>query len=140
MRLLTRAERLMSRRVTEIVGAHSHGVDAWRVLSLLADEGGQPMTAVADQVFLPPGTLTKLMDHLVEVGLVHRKVDPVDRRRIRAFLTPRGKALHDHIHQEVRAELRSLLASEAEAAHLTIALQTLVTALESRSVAAQVTA
>jgi len=140
MRLLTRAERLMARRVAEIVGSHGHGVDAWRVLSLLAEEGGRPMTAVADQVFLPPGTLTKLMDHLVELGLVHRKVDPADRRRIRAYLTPRGQSLHEQIQQEVRAELRSLLASEAEAAHLTIALQTLVGALEERSVAAEVAA
>lgn len=131
MRLLTRAERLLARRVTEIVGAHGHGVDAWRVLSLLADEGGQPMTAVSEQVFLPPGTLTKLMDSLVESGLVHRKVDPADRRRIRAYLTPRGQTLHDRIQSEVREDLRSVLTSDAESAHLSIALGSLVKALES---------
>lgn len=140
MWLLTRAERLMARRVSDIVGNHGHGVDAWRVISLLAQEGGRPMTAVADQVFLPPGTLTKLMDQLVELGLVHRKVDPADRRRIRAYLTPRGRSLHEQIQREVRAELRSLLAGEAEAAQLTTALETLVAALEERSVAAEVAA
>jgi MarR family transcriptional regulator, organic hydroperoxide resistance regulator len=92
--LLTRADRLLSRRFTAILAASGCSLDAWRVISLLADADGHPMTELAAHVFLPPASLTKLMDHLVDDNLVYRRVDELDRRRIRAFLTPRGRALH----------------------------------------------
>jgi DNA-binding MarR family transcriptional regulator len=134
LQLLTRAERLLSRRVAEIVADEGHTIDAWRVLSLLADGAGHPMTAIADQVFLPPGTLTKLVDHLVEHNLVHRKVDPEDRRRIRAYLTPRGRALHDQVNTRVQASLAELPITEADGEVLRSLLAGLVDAAERRTV------
>ncbi|NGO06540.1 MarR family transcriptional regulator [Streptomyces sp. HC44] len=101
--LLTRAERLAARRLQEVLEEHGCSLDAWRVLSLLSDGEGHPMTAVAEAAFLPPPTLTKLVDQLVDQNLVYRRVDPLDRRRILAHLTPRGetywrrvdRAVHD---------------------------------------------
>ncbi|MBB5872382.1 DNA-binding MarR family transcriptional regulator [Allocatelliglobosispora scoriae] len=129
MQLLTRAERLLARRVAEIVADEGHTIDGWRVISLLADGAGHPMTAIADQVFLPPGTLTKLVDHLVEHNLVHRKVDPEDRRRIRAYLTPRGRAMHERVDARVQASIAGLSADDA---HLRSLLAGLVEAMEQR--------
>src|SRR5882762_6460132 len=103
MALLTRAERLLTRRLTAILQAEGHTIDGWRVLSVLADGAGHPMTEVAEAAFLPPATLTKLVDHLVDQNLVYRRIDPADRRRIRAYLAPRGRRLHDQISRTIAA-------------------------------------
>lgn len=102
MQLLTRAERLAARRLQSVLDEDGCSLDAWRVLSLLADGEGHSMTAVAEAAFLPPATLTKLVDHLVDQNLVYRRVDPLDRRRILARLTPRGETYWRRISREVR--------------------------------------
>jgi MarR family transcriptional regulator, organic hydroperoxide resistance regulator len=112
--LLTRAERLLSRRLTPILGQHGCSLDAWRVISLLSDGAGHHMTEIAEHAFLPPGTLTKLMDQLVEDNLVYRRVDETDRRRIRAHLTPRGRRLQQRISHQVAAVLAALPAAESD--------------------------
>ncbi|MFH8467969.1 MarR family winged helix-turn-helix transcriptional regulator [Streptomyces sp. NPDC017991] len=112
--LLTRAERLTARRVQAALEEHGCTPDAWRVLSLLSDGEGHPMTAVAEAAFLPPATLTKLVDHLVDQNLVHRRVDPLDRRRILAHLTPRGETYWRRVDREVRARWPALGGAEEE--------------------------
>jgi MarR family transcriptional regulator, organic hydroperoxide resistance regulator len=106
--LLTQAERLMSRRVAAVLAAEGHSIEGWRVISLLADGAGHPMTELAEQSFLPPASLTKLVDHLVESALVYRRVDPTDRRRIRAYLTPRGHQLHDRVQLAIQTSIDEL--------------------------------
>ncbi|MEV0221907.1 MarR family transcriptional regulator [Streptomyces sp. NPDC050704] len=108
MHLLTRAERLAARRLQVALEAHDCSLDAWRVLCLLSDGEGHPMTAVAEAAFLPPPTLTKLVDHLVDQNLVYRRVDPLDRRRILAHLTPRGETYWRRVDREVRAQWPAL--------------------------------
>jgi DNA-binding MarR family transcriptional regulator len=72
------------------------------------------MTAVAEAAFLPPATLTKLVDQLVDQNLVHRRVDPLDRRRILAHLTPRGQTYWRRLDREVRARCPVLSDGEDE--------------------------
>ncbi|GIF26268.1 DNA-binding MarR family transcriptional regulator [Actinoplanes tereljensis] len=105
MQLLTRAERLMARRLAAILAEEGQSLDAWRVISLLADGQGHFMTELADGAFLPPGSLTRLVDHLVDGNLLHRRTDDADRRRVRAYLTPRGHRLHQRISDAVQAGL-----------------------------------
>ena len=104
MQLLTRAERLAARRLQSVLDEEGCSVDAWRVLALLSDGEGHHMTAVAEAVFLPPATLTKLVDHLVDQNFVHRRIDPLDRRRILAHLTPRGQTYWRRLDREIRAQ------------------------------------
>lgn len=92
MRALTRAERLLARRVGAVLTTEGLTVEAWRVLCRLADGQGHPMSEVSTEESLPPGTLTKIVDQLVDQNLVHRRIDPFDRRRIRAYLTPGAAA------------------------------------------------
>ncbi|MGC4979131.1 MULTISPECIES: MarR family winged helix-turn-helix transcriptional regulator [unclassified Streptomyces] len=103
MQLLTRAERLAARRLQSVLDEDGCSLDAWRVLALLSDGAGHPMTAIAEAVFLPPATLTRLVDHLVDQNLLYRRVDPHDRRRILAHLTPRGRTYWRRLDREVRA-------------------------------------
>jgi DNA-binding MarR family transcriptional regulator len=133
VQLLTRAERLAARRLQAVLEEEGCSLDAWRVLALLSDGDGHHMTAIAEAAFLPPPTLTKLVDQLVDQNLVHRRVDPFDRRRILAHLTPRGQEYWQRVDHAVRSgwpplgkgddeQLRSLLArlaaTLAESAHV----------------------
>ncbi|MGW0826601.1 MarR family winged helix-turn-helix transcriptional regulator [Streptomyces sp. NPDC002845] len=104
MRLLTRAERVAARRLQAVLDEDGCSLDAWRVLALLSDGTGHHMTAIAEAAFLPPPTLTRLIDQLVDQNLVHRRVDSLDRRRILAHLTPRGRQYWRRVDRTVRAD------------------------------------
>ncbi|MBB6420309.1 MarR family winged helix-turn-helix transcriptional regulator [Streptomyces sp. AK010] len=108
VQLLTRAERLAARRLQGVLEGEGCSLDAWRVLASLSDGEGHHMTGLAEAAFLPPPTLTKLVDQLVDQNLVHRRVDPFDRRRILAHLTPRGHEYWQRVDQAVRAARPSL--------------------------------
>ncbi|MEU3486356.1 MarR family winged helix-turn-helix transcriptional regulator [Streptomyces massasporeus] len=108
VQLLTRAERLAARRLQGVLEGEGCSLDAWRVLASLSDGEGHHMTGLAEAAFLPPPTLTKLVDQLVDQNLVHRRVDPFDRRRILAHLTPRGQEYWQRVDQAVRASRPSL--------------------------------
>jgi DNA-binding MarR family transcriptional regulator len=110
-------------------------VPGWRVLTLLADGKGHPMTEVADHAMLPPGSLTKLVDQLAEDNLVYRRIDPADRRRIRAYLTRRGQQTHARVALDLELDLQLDLAS-ARPTDLADRLAALITALESAQPAA----
>ncbi|MDT7845547.1 MarR family winged helix-turn-helix transcriptional regulator [Streptomyces justiciae] len=112
--LLTRAERLAARRLQAVLDEEGCSLDAWRVLGLLSDGQGHHMTAIAEAAFLPPPTLTKLVDHLVDQNLVHRRVDPLDRRRILAHLTPRGQEYWRRVDRAVRADWPALSEGDEE--------------------------
>ncbi|WP_328404585.1 MarR family transcriptional regulator [Streptomyces sp. NBC_00390] len=125
LQLLTRAERLSVRRVQSVLDEFDCSVEAWRVLALLS-EGGHHMSAIADCTSMPAPTLTKLVDQLVDQNLVYRRIDPADRRRVLAYLTPRGMERWQRLDRQVRAdwpelggsddeELRTLLARLADA-------------------------
>lgn len=116
LRSLTRAERLLSRRLGAVLADDALTIEAWRVLCLLADGQGHPMSEVSAEASLPPGTLTKLVDQLVDRNLVFRRIDPIDRRRIRAYLTARGHREHARLDERVKASLTELGITELAAA------------------------
>lgn len=115
LRLLTRAERLAVRRVQSVLEEFDCSVEAWWVLDLLSDGQGHNMTALADHACMPAPSATKLIDQLVDQNLVFRRIDPADRRRVLAYLTPRGMQRRQQLVREVRsdwAELEPLLGDE----------------------------
>lgn len=130
VQVLSRAERLMDRHLATILLAQGHSPASWRVLTLLAVEGGRPMSELAEQAGLPPATLTKLVDGLCETNLVYRRVDDADRRRIRAYLTPRGRALHTRIQREIGSSLADLALGDSEQELLTGLLTHLIGVLD----------
>jgi DNA-binding MarR family transcriptional regulator len=68
-------------------------VPQFRVLTFLGRTGGASLSAVADRVGLSLPAMSRLVDGLVDRGLVDREESPEDRRRIRLGLTLRGKEL-----------------------------------------------
>ena len=67
----------------------------YRVLVFLA-AGDRPATQVAALLGVAPSTITSAVDGLTARGLVERRADPSDRRRVVLALTDRGRnALSD---------------------------------------------
>lgn len=90
-RLLTLVERSVAQRLGTALKADGATLEEWRVLSLLGDGNGHPMTEIAEFALLPPPSLTKVIDRMVSLTLVHRRVDEADRRRVLVFATDRGR-------------------------------------------------
>ncbi|MCL6738494.1 MarR family winged helix-turn-helix transcriptional regulator [Streptomyces neyagawaensis] len=132
LHLLTRAERLSVRRVQSVLDEFDCSIEAWRVLDLLSDGEGHNMTALADHAFLPAPTLTKLIDQLVDQNLVFRRIDPADRRRVLAQLTPRGRERWQRLSRAVRVDWGDVEPplAEDEEEQLKILLDQLAGALE----------
>jgi DNA-binding MarR family transcriptional regulator len=107
--LLAHAERRLDRRMAVVLAEEGCSVEQWRVLSVIADGKGHPMTEIADQVLMPAPSLTKLVDRMVADNLVHRRPDRADRRRVLLHLTARGRALHQRAAHRLRTDQTRLL-------------------------------
>jgi len=79
----------------------------WIVLFRLREQEGLSQVDLADVLELQPISLVRLLDRLVEHGLVERRHDPKDRRANRLFLTASGRQLVDDLDS-----LRSSIATE----------------------------
>src|SRR6201986_780490 len=69
----------------------------WIVLFRLREQEGLSQVDLADVLELQPISLVRLLDRLVEHGLLERRHDPKDRRANRLFLTESGKQLVDDL-------------------------------------------
>ena len=69
----------------------------WIVLFRLREQEGLSQVDLADVLELQPISLVRLLDRLVEHGLVERRSDPRDRRANRLFLTASGRQLADDL-------------------------------------------
>jgi MarR family transcriptional regulator for hemolysin len=67
----------------------------WIVLFRLRQHEGLSQVDLADVLDLQPISLVRLLDRLVEHGLLERRHDPKDRRANRLFLTDSGRRLVD---------------------------------------------
>jgi DNA-binding MarR family transcriptional regulator len=104
--LLARVAHHLNREIETILQRSGITLEQWRVLDLLADRHGRPMSEIAAHVMVPPPTLTKIVDRLVDNALVHRRVDETDRRRVLVLATDRGIELYEHLTPAVtRVEL-----------------------------------
>ena len=65
----------------------------WIVLFRLRQNEGLSQVDLADVLELQPISLVRLLDRLVEHGLLERRHDPKDRRANRLFLTAKGRKL-----------------------------------------------
>lgn len=101
IRILGQVERQIARAVEAAVGGDGLTVDQWRVLDILADGEGHPMSEIAGTIVVPGPTLTKIVDKLVDAALVYRLVDDRDRRRVLAFLSDKGRNLHTDLAPKV---------------------------------------
>jgi DNA-binding MarR family transcriptional regulator len=107
---LSRAERYVTRRLGDALEPVGCTVEQWRILRLLADGAGHPMSEIAEFALVPAPSLTRLIDRMATDGLVYRRADERDRRRVLVQITRRGRALHRATRERVALEHEALLA------------------------------
>jgi len=96
----------------------------WIVLFRLRDQEGLSQVDLADVLELQPISLVRLLDRLVEHGLVERKHDPRDRRANRLFLTSAGRQLADDL-VSLRESIATDVLQDVPDAAIEISLKTL---------------
>jgi len=95
--LLKQAERRIELGLQPLLDEFGLSIEQWRVMSVLHEEPGQPMSILAESAVLPAASLTRHVDKLVERGLVLRRIHPGDKRRIVTALSPVGGTVADRI-------------------------------------------
>lgn len=71
----------------------------WIALLALAEEDGQTVNQLGETLFLASSTLTPLLKKLENQGIVLRQRTKEDERKVRIFLTQKGRDLHSASHR-----------------------------------------
>src|SRR5437588_11036814 len=101
----------------------------WIVLFRLREQEGLSQVDLAEVLELQPISLVRLLDRLVEHGLLERLSDPKDRRANRLFLTTRGRQLVDDL-DSLRDAIASDVLRDVPAQAIRTSLDTLVSIKE----------
>ena len=96
----------------------------WIVLFRLRQQEGLSQVDLAEVLELQPISLVRLLDRLVEHGLLERRHDPRDRRANRLFLTASGRQLVDDL-DSLRDSIASDVLQEIPDSAIETSLRTL---------------
>ena len=97
MAQLNESSRLLRNYIDHRAKEHGTTRAQWIVLYRLRQQEGLSQVDLADVLELQPISLVRLLDRLVEHGLLERRNDPKDRRANRLFLTAKGRQLVDDL-------------------------------------------
>lgn len=95
------------------LAAHGLTLPQWVVLSALWQRDGLSVSEIAEYTGNAGPATSRILDRMVERGLVGRQPDPSDRRATRIVLAPKGAALR-HL-QDFHAEINALLQTGLDA-------------------------
>lgn len=112
--LLVRLVRTATTQVEAILKPEGLVFDQWLVIEALARQRGQTMAELATRTMVTGPTLTRVVDRLVTNATVYREVDANDRRKVRVYLSPRGRLAYRRIAAKVREVERKLLERTAD--------------------------
>lgn len=101
--LLRYCEDKVRQRLQPILDEAGLSPEHWRVMALLHEQPGLGASAIAKGAVLPSASVTRHVDKLVELGMVVRRVDPADRRRVVLALSTRGQENAERLLAEERA-------------------------------------
>lgn len=95
---------------------HHHISRAGREALAVLEGAGQPLspTTLAQRLIVTTASVTSLLDTLERRGLVERRPDPADRRRLLVAITDDGLALVDQFLPEVVALQTAVMARLSE--------------------------
>src|ERR1700721_1739900 len=94
---LVESSRLLRNYIDHRAQGRGRTAREWIVLFRLREQEGLSQVDLADVLELQPISLVRLLDRLVEHGLLERRHDPRDRRANRLFLTASGRQLVDDL-------------------------------------------
>lgn len=91
--LVGQLDRIVSRRLTEVLAAHGLSLPQFTALSVLNARGRSSNAQLAERSFITPQSANEVVKAMESNGWVMRGIDPVNRRIVLLQLTPAGKAL-----------------------------------------------
>jgi DNA-binding MarR family transcriptional regulator len=102
---IARTAAVLERTVAEALRPHGITPTQYNVLRILRGAGpdGLCRNAVRDRLIAPVPDATRLLDRMMEMGLVSRDRDGADRRFVTTRITPKGLDLLDRLDEPIRA-------------------------------------
>ena len=96
-------------------------VPQFRTLAFLSHHEGASLSVVAEHIGLTLPSMSKMIEGLVDRGLVKREMHPDDRRRVTLALTARGQSLFESAHSATQACLAEQIATLSTTDRATVA-------------------
>jgi DNA-binding MarR family transcriptional regulator len=93
----------------------------FQALAVLADGELTPKELSA-RLGLTTGSVTPLVNHLVQSGYVVREPHPADRRSVMLWLTPAGRHAYGWIHDTYQRAVREALAGDPDATAVAVGI------------------
>lgn len=108
--LLARASSEISAQFHVRLKSHGLQVPEWRVLASLSDGDGMTVGEIAALALQRQPTMTKIIDRMADAGLIARRQDKDDRRKVRIFITKEGRRRVDEALAEAKRHENEVLA------------------------------
>ncbi len=81
------------------------------ILKLLYEEGTLHVAEIADLLLISKSQMTRLIDELIDRGMVERQQDMQDRRKSNILLTPKGAAIVEKVRAHIQGNIKAWLSS-----------------------------
>lgn len=100
---LLRTTDLVRRRLTKVVGEEDITLQQYNVLRILRGSQGKPLCAleIRDRLIEETPGVSRLLDRLLEKGLIRRDRSSTDRRLLECFITGKGLELLGRLDERV---------------------------------------
>lgn len=105
---LMRAREAVMQRFRPHLRAHDLTEQQWRIIRVLIETEALEMLDIAARCCIHPASLSRIIPRLEQRGLLTRRGDEADQRRVLVSITPEGRALF------------AAMAAESEAIYATI--------------------
>jgi homoprotocatechuate degradation regulator HpaR len=93
---LLRAREAVMENFRPLLAAHDMTEQQWRVIRILAEQGVIDASEMADKAFILAPSLTRIIRTLEERGLISKRKDENDGRRVLLEIAPAGlKIIHE---------------------------------------------
>jgi DNA-binding MarR family transcriptional regulator len=126
--LLARCRRLMWRTITHRLAGAGQSLHMYRLLSELVRHGPRAQRDLALATAQHAAAISRMVEELVQQGLIKRQPSGRDRREIIVAVTPRGRARFRAEHPVVAAAIQEIVAplSRAEQRRLASLLEAIL--------------
>ncbi len=81
------------------------------ILKLLYDEGMLHLAEIADLLFISKSQMTRLIDELIDLGMIVRQPNAQDRRKSNIILADEGKFVVEEFRAKVAESIKTWLSS-----------------------------
>jgi homoprotocatechuate degradation regulator HpaR len=95
--LLLRAREAVMSRFRPLLAMHGLTEQQWRILRVLREQNGLEARQLASRTLLLQPSATGIVDRMERDGLVERRRDPDDRRKVTIWLTRKARRLYDRV-------------------------------------------